>query len=209
MLNLFIENFILIFVAIDPVGLLPIFAPFTKGLTKSEVMQLTLRSGFTAFFVLLAFWCFGSTILYYMGISIDSFKIIGGLFLFVISYQMLFEQRQDQRQDTMDKAMRDKALSSLATFPIAIPLISGPGAIAITMLMQEKIDASLEQQIVGFSPIVTVLVMAAASLWLSSKVAKALPASVIGAIQRIFGLLLGALAIELVIDGIKTTFGLA
>ena len=141
MLNLFIENFILIFVAIDPVGLLPIFAPFTKGLTKSEVMQLTLRSGFTAFFVLLAFWCFGSTILYYMGISIDSFKIIGGLFLFVIAYQMLFEQRQDQRQDTMDKAMRDKALSSLATFPIAIPLISGPGAIAITMLMQEKIDA--------------------------------------------------------------------
>ena len=94
MLNLFIENFILIFVAIDPVGLLPIFAPFTKGLTKSEVMQLTLRSGFTAFFVLLAFWCFGSTILYYMGISIDSFKIIGGLFLIVIAYQMLFEQRQ-------------------------------------------------------------------------------------------------------------------
>ena len=121
MTNLFLENFVLIFVAIDPVGLLPIFAPFTKGLSKQEVKQLTLRSSFTAFFVLLAFWCFGSTILQFMGISIDSFKIIGGLFLIVIAYQMLFEQRQEQRQDTMDEAIRDQAVSSLATFPIAIP----------------------------------------------------------------------------------------
>ena len=208
MTNLFLENFVLIFVAIDPVGLLPIFAPFTKGLSKQEVKQLTLRSSFTAFFVLLAFWCFGSTILQFMGISIDSFKIIGGLFLIVIAYQMLFEQRQEQRQDTMDEAIRDQALSSLATFPIAIPLIAGPGAIAITMLMQEKSSMSIESSIVGFLPILLVLIMAAASLWMSSKVAKALPKSVIGAIQRVFGLLLGALAIEFVIDGIKATFSL-
>jgi len=207
-INLFLENFVLIFVAIDPIGLLPIFAPFTKGLTKQEVRQLTLRSGFTAFFVLLAFWCFGTTILHYMGISIDSFKIIGGLFLIVIAYQMLFENRQEQRQGTMDEAMRDQALSSLATFPIAIPLISGPGAIAITMLMAEKSSTSLEHSVIGFMPILLVLIMAAVSLWTSSKVAKALPKPVIGAIQRVFGLLLGALAIEFVIDGIKTTFGL-
>ena len=207
--TLFLENLILIFVAIDPIGLLPIFAPFTQGLSKTEVRRLTLQSGFTALCVLLAFWLCGSTVLHYMGISIDSFKIIGGLFLIVIAYQMLFEQRQEQRQDTMDKAMRDKALSSLATFPIAIPLIAGPGAIAITMLMQEKSNASVEHQIIGFLPILLILMMAATSLWLSSKVAKALPESVVGAIQRVFGLLLGALAIEFVIDGIKATFGLS
>jgi multiple antibiotic resistance protein len=207
--TLFLENLILIFVAIDPIGLLPIFAPFTQGLSKTEVRRLTLQSGFTALCVLLSFWLFGSTVLHYMGISIDSFKIIGGLFLIVIAYQMLFEQRQEQRQDTMDKAMRDKALSSLATFPIAIPLIAGPGAIAITMLMQEKSNASVEHQIIGFLPILLILMMAATSLWLSSKVAKALPESVVGAIQRVFGLLLGALAIEFVIDGIKATFGLS
>jgi len=100
-------------------------------------------------------------------------------------------------------------LSSLATFPIAIPLIAGPGAIAITMLMQEKSNASVEHQIIGFLPILLILMMAATSLWLSSKVAKALPESVVGAIQRVFGLLLGALAIEFVIDGIKATFGLS
>ena len=207
--TLFLENLILIFVAIDPIGLLPIFAPLPQGLSKTEVRRLTLQSGFTALCVLLAFWLFGSTVLHYMGISIDSFKIIGGLFLIVIAYQMLFEQRQEQRQDTMDKAMRDKALSSLATFPIAIPLIAGPGAIAITMLMQEKSNASVEHQIIGFLPILLILMMAATSLWLSSKVAKALPESVVGAIQRVFGLLLGALAIEFVIDGIKATFGLS
>jgi multiple antibiotic resistance protein len=208
MLTLFLENFVLIFVAIDPLGLLPIFATFTQGLSKKDITKLTIRSSVTAFVVLLTFWIFGSSLLGIMGISFESFRIIGGLFLLIIAYQMVFEQRQDKRQDTAKKAMTDEALSSLATFPLAIPFIAGPGSIAIVMLLSEKIDSDLQTQFIAFSPIFIVIALTALSLWLSAQLAKVLPMSALGVLQRTFGLLLGALAIEFVIEGIRNTFAL-
>ena len=154
MLNLFLENFVLIFVAIDPITILPIFATFTKGLNKKDLITLCLRSTLTAFGILLLFWLFGSALLQTMGININSFRIVGGMFLMVIAYQMVFEQRQKRREETVEEVMDDEELSSLATFPIAIPLIAGPGAITLVMLLSEKSGTSIENQIVGFSPII-------------------------------------------------------
>ena len=208
MLNLFVENFVIVFVAIDPIGLLPIFATFTQGLTKSDILKLTLRSSTTAFIVLLLFWVLGSAILDFMGINIQSFRIIGGLFLLIIAYQMVFEQRQEKRQDTVEKAMSDEALSSLATFPLAIPFIAGPGAITIVMLLSEKGNSSLQEQVIGFSPVAVIIALTALSLWLSSKLVNLLPLSAIGILQRTFGLLLGALSVEFVIQGIRQTFSI-
>jgi multiple antibiotic resistance protein len=208
MLNLFVENFVIVFVAIDPIGLLPIFATFTQGLTKSDILKLTLRSSTTAFIVLLLFWVLGSAILDFMGINIQSFRIIGGLFLLIIAYQMVFEQRQEKRQDTVEKAMSDEALTSLATFPLAIPFIAGPGAITIAMLLSEKGNSSLQEQVIGFSPVAVVIALTALSLWLSSKLVNLLPLSAIGILQRTFGLLLGALSVEFVIQGIRQTFSI-
>ena len=208
MLNLFVENFVIVFVAIDPIGLLPIFATFTQGLTKSDILKLTLRSSTTAFIVLLLFWVLGSVILDFMGINIQSFRIIGGLFLLIIAYQMVFEQRQEKRQDTVEKAMSDEALSSLATFPLAIPFIAGPGAITIVMLLSEKGNSSLQEQVIGFSPVAVIIALTALSLWLSSKLVNLLPLSAIGILQRTFGLLLGALSVEFVIQGIRQTFSI-
>ena len=208
MLNLFVENFVIVFVAIDPIGLLPIFATFTQGLTKSDILKLTLRSSTTAFIVLLLFWVLGSAILDFMGINIQSFRIIGGLFLLIIAYQMVFEQRQEKRQDTVEKAMSDEALTSLATFPLAIPFIAGPGAITIVMLLSEKGNSSLQEQVIGFSPVAVVIALTALSLWLSSKLVNLLPLSAIGILQRTFGLLLGALSVEFVIQGIRQAFSI-
>lgn len=208
MVNLFIENFVIIFVAIDPIGLLPIFANFTQGLSKSDILKLTLRSSITAFIVLLLFWVLGSAILDFMGIHIHSFRIIGGLFLLIIAYQMVFEQRQEKRQDTVEKAMSDEALTSLATFPLAIPFIAGPGAITIVMLLSEKGSSSLQEQVIGFSPVAIVIALTALSLWLSSKLVNLLPLSAIGILQRTFGLLLGALSVEFVIQGVRQAFSI-
>jgi len=208
MVNLFIENFVIIFVAIDPIGLLPIFANFTQGLSKSDILKLTLRSSITAFIVLLLFWVLGSAILDFMGIHIHSLRIIGGLFLLIIAYQMVFEQRQEKRQDTVEKAMSDEALTSLATFPLAIPFIAGPGAITIVMLLSEKGSSSLQEQVIGFSPVAVVIALTALSLWLSSKLVNLLPLSAIGILQRTFGLLLGALSVEFVIQGIRQAFSI-
>lgn len=208
MVNLFIENFVIIFVAIDPIGLLPIFANFTQGLSKRDILKLTLRSSITAFIVLLLFWVLGSAILDFMGIHIHSFRIIGGLFLLIIAYQMVFEQRQEKRQDTVEKAMSDEALTSLATFPLAIPFIAGPGAITIVILLSEKGSSSLQEQVIGFSPVAVVIALTALSLWLSSKLVNLLPLSAIGILQRTFGLLLGALSVEFVIQGIRQAFSI-
>jgi len=208
MLNLFLENFVLIFVAIDPISLLPIFASFTQGLNKKDLITLCLRSSLTAFGILLVFWLFGSALLQIMGININSFRIVGGMFVMVIAYQMVFDQRQKRREETVEEAMDDEELSSLATFPLAIPLIAGPGAITLAMLLSEKSGSSIEFQIIGFSPIVIVLVFTAISMWASGKIAKRLPVSVLGALQRTFGLLLGALAIEFVIEGLRQTFNI-
>ena len=208
MLNLFLENFVLIFVAIDPISLLPIFASLTQGLNKKDLITLCLRSSLTAFGILLIFWLFGSALLQMMGININSFRIVGGMFVMVIAYQMVFDQRQKRREETIEEAIDDEELSSLATFPLAIPLIAGPGAITLAMLLSEKSGTSIEYQIIGFSPIFIVLALTALSMWASGKIAKRLPISVLGALQRTFGLLLGALAIEFVIEGLRQTFNI-
>ena len=208
MLALFLENFVLIFVAIDPISLLPIFASFTQGLNKKDLKTLCFRSSLTAFIILLLFWLFGSRVLELMGVSINSLRIVGGMFLMIIAYQMVFEQRQQRRKDTAEKALDDEALSSLATFPLATPLIAGPGAITIVMLLSEKSGESINAHLIGFSPIFIIILLSALSLWLSGKMAKKLPSSVLSVIQRTFGLLLGALAIEFVIQGIKQTFSI-
>ena len=208
MLNLFLENFVLIFVAIDPITILPIFATFTQGLNRKDLITLCLRSTLTAFGILLVFWLFGSALLQLMGININSFRIVGGMFLMIIAYQMVFEQRQKRREETVEEAMDDEELSSLATFPLAIPLMAGPGAITLVMLLSEKSGNSIENQIIGFSPIIIVLFLNAISLWASGKIAKRLPTSISSALQRTFGLLLGALAIEFVIEGFRQTFNI-
>jgi multiple antibiotic resistance protein len=143
-----------------------------------------------------------------MGININSFRIVGGMFLMIIAYQMVFEQRQKRKEETVEEAMDDEELSSLATFPIAIPLMAGPGAITLVMLLSEKSGNSIENQIIGFSPIIIVLFLNAISLWASGKIAKRLPTSISSALQRTFGLLLGALAIEFVIEGFRQTFSI-
>ena len=144
-------------------------------MNKKDLITLCLMSTLTAFGILLLFWLFGSALLQTMGININSFRIVGGMFLMVIAYQMVFEQRQKRREETVEEVMDDEELSSLATFPIAIPLIAGPGAITLVMLLSEKSGTSIENQIVGFSPIIIVLILNAISLWASGKIAKRHP----------------------------------
>jgi len=205
MIKLFLENFVLLFIAIDPISLLPIFASFTQGLNRKDITTLCLRAGTTAFLILLTFWVFGRQILNLMGISIDSFKIAGGIFLIFIAYEMLFYKRQQRRKETAEKAMEDEALTSLATFPLAIPLIAGPGAIAIAMLLSEKSPQSIGFQLIGFSPVLIIILLTVISIWVSGRIAEKLPSSVLGVLQRVFGLLLGALAIEFIVQGLRQT----
>ena len=205
----FLNNFLLIFVAIDPFALIPIFAGITHGLKKNEIKRIYLRATIISFIILFFFSLLGQSLLNVMGININSFKIIGGLFLIFIAFEMVFEKRDERRQNLADSAIDEASAISLATFPLAIPLIAGPGSITITMLIAEKSGPELVSKMINFLPVMLSVILAGICMWLSSKLVEIVSISLLSVIQRVFGLLLGALAIEYVISGIKNIFGLS
>ena len=196
------------FVAIDPISLVPIFAGLTSGLSQNQVKSIYIRASIVSLIVLSIFWLFGNAILDAMNISMDSFRIIGGLFLIVIAFQMVFDQRQTRRQSTVDTAIDDETIQSIAIFPLSIPLIAGPGAMATSLLISKEAYISVLDGFISYLPILIAVLFATIAMWLSAKLSSKLGPTVITVVQKIFGLLLGALAIEFVIDGVISSFNL-
>ena len=203
-----LENTILLFVAVDPIALIPIFVSLTKGLKNQEIKKIYIQATFVSLIILSLFWLFGETVLNLMGISMSSFRIIGGLFLVAIAFQMVFEQRQDRRQNTAEVAMDDSSIQSIAIFPLSIPLIAGPGAMTAALLLAENRTYEPIDFILNFLPILVVVLMAGIAMWLSAQLSKRLGPTIITVVEKIFGILLGALAIEFVVAGIIESFNL-
>ena len=203
-----LENTILLFVAVDPIALIPIFASLTKGLKNQEIKKIYIQATFVSLIILSLFWLFGETVLNLMGISMSSFRIIGGLFLIAIAFQMVFEQRQDRRQNTAEVAMDDSSIQSVAIFPLSIPLIAGPGAMTAALLLAENRTYEPVDIILNFLPILVVVLIAGIAMWLSAQLSKRLGPTIITVVEKIFGILLGALAIEFVVAGIIESFNL-
>ena len=208
MFNSNLENTVLLFVAVDPIALVPIFASLTKGLSKETIRQIYTQASIIAFIIISLFWLFGSAILEIMGISMSSFKIIGGLFLIAIAFQMVFEQRNDRKQNTAENALEDDSIQSVAIFPLSIPLIAGPGALTAALLMAEDRIAEPMSFLINYLPIVIVIIFSFLAMWLSSQLSRKMGPTVITVIEKIFGILLGALAIEFVVAGINESFNL-
>jgi len=208
MFDQLLENTILLFVAVDPIALVPIFASLTQGLNKEDIRKIYIQATVVSFSVLSLFYLFGTAILDVMGISMSSFKIIGGLFLVAIAFQMVLEQRQTRRQNTAEVALDDESIQSLAIFPLAIPLIAGPGAMTTALLIAETNSNDLKEMVVNFAPILIIILLVAFAMWLSASLSKKVGPTIIIVIQKIFGILLGALAIEFVVAGIIESFKL-
>ncbi|MDC0873425.1 MarC family protein [Gammaproteobacteria bacterium] len=208
MFDTLIESILLLFIAVNPISLVPIFAGLTSGLTKQQVKTIYIRASIVSLIVLSIFWLFGNAILDTMNISMDSFRIIGGMFLVVIAFKMVFGQRQLERQNTADTAIDDETIKSIAIFPLSIPLIAGPGAMATSLLLSKESYLSIADAVVSYLPIFIVVLIAALAMWLSAKLSSRLGPTVVTVVEKIFGLLLGALAIEFVIEGIRNSFNL-
>ena len=179
MFDTFIESTILMFVAIDPISLVPIFAGLTSGLSQNQVKSIYIRASIVSLIVLSVFWLFGNLILDSMNISMDSFKIIGGLFLIVIAFQMVFDQRQSRRQNTVETAIDDETIKSIAIFPLSIPLIAGPGAMATSLLISKESYVSLAESFISYLPILITVLCALIAMWLSAKLSSKLGPTVI------------------------------
>ena len=208
MFDQILESTVLLFVAVDPIALIPIFASLTQGLSKQAIKTVYIQATMVSFCILTIFWLFGASVLSVMGISMSSFKIIGGLFLIAIAFQMVFDQRQQRRQNTADVALDDESINSLAIFPIATPLIAGPGAMTGVLLLAENRSSDLSEMAISFIPIIIIIALAALAMWFSANLAKRVSPTIVIVVQKIFGILLGALAIEFVVSGITESFNL-
>ncbi len=168
--------------------------------------QVALRAAVIATFVLVFFGLVGSQLLGFLGISIAAFRIAGGLLLFWIAFEMLFERRNDRKTSTAKSAIDIDHIRNVAAFPLAIPLMSGPGAITASILTAGSANGDVVR-IAGFIGVV-VLIMALS--WLTflvaERIAKLLGVTGNVVLTRLLGLILAALAVQFVIDGVKAAF---
>ncbi len=201
-----INAFTTLLVTVDPPGLAPLFLGLTQGMTRGERKQVAVRGSLIAFAILTVFALFGAGILGALGISMGAFRIAGGLMLFVISFEMIFEKRNERKEKTTDAAITKDHIHNLAVFPLAIPLIAGPGAISATVLIAGTMDGVAGKlQLIGVIAVCLALVFAA--LILAERLNRFLGVTGRALLTRLLGVLLAALSVQFVVDGVKSAFG--
>ena len=205
--ELFLSAFITLFVVIDPPGCAPIYAGLTKGASPAQARSMALRATWIASIILLIFALFGQELLNALHIELNSFRIAGGLMLFCIAFDMVFEKRTQRRESRAEKIAATPEIEDVSVFPMAMPMLAGPGAIAaIMLLMNEAKDWAEASQVLA--ALAAVLVITAASLVAAGPLIRLLGDKVEAVITRLLGVLLAALAAQYVIDGLKGSFGL-
>ncbi len=205
MIELFLSAFATFFVVIDPPGCAPIFASLTSGTPTAHRRTMAIRSVLVATGILLVFAIFGEDLLRTLGISLEAFRIAGGIMLFLIALEMVFEKRQERREIRAEDVKAQPEHDDISIFPMAIPMIAGPGSIASAMLMMARSDG-IQQSLTVLAALAIVLVLTMLALLLSGPLMKLLGYKVEAMITRILGVLLAALAAQFVIDGIKASF---
>lgn len=207
MTELFVSAFITLFVVIDPPGCAPIYAGLTKGASRQQARNMALRASFIASVILLIFALFGEDLLSALHIELNSFRIAGGLMLFFIAFDMVFEKRTQRREERAEKIAASPEIEDVSVFPMAMPMLAGPGAIAAIMLLMNEAEG-LEESLVVLGALGAVLVITAASLVAAGPLIRLLGDRVEAVITRLLGVLLAALAAQYVIDGLKGSFGI-
>ncbi len=205
--DLLINALTTILVTIDPPGLAPIFLSLTVGMTRSERFQVASRGSLIAFLILSAFALFGNGILGLLGISIGAFRIAGGLLLFWIAFEMIFEKRNERKEKTGETATTRDHIQNLAVFPLALPLIAGPGAISATILLSGSFSATIDR-IQLILVIAFCLAILFAALVIADRIDRFLGVTGRAILTRLLGVILAALAVQFVVDGIKSTMQL-
>ncbi|MXO91687.1 MarC family protein [Pontixanthobacter aquaemixtae] len=207
MMELFVSAFITLFVVIDPPGCAPIYAGLTKTASAAQARIMAIRACIIAAVILLIFALFGEQLLGALHIQLDSFRIAGGLMLFWIAFEMVFEKRTQRREERADKVNANPEVEDVSVFPMAMPMLAGPGAIAAIMLLQNEAEGT-EETLVVLGALGAVLLITMLALIAAGPLIRLLGDRVEAVITRLLGVLLAALAAQYVIDGLKGSFGI-
>lgn len=195
--------FVTLLVTLDPPGLAPIFLSVTNGMTKEQRRGVGVRACLIAFAILLFFGFGGELLLQALGVGLPAFRIAGGILLFYIAFEMIFERRTERKRETAQTAITLDHVRNVAAFPLAIPLMAGPGAITAVILLAGRAAGEPVLQI----SLVAVIAVGVASCFLAfllaERVARLLGVTGNIVLTRLLGVILAALAVQFAVDGIS------
>jgi len=205
MIELFGSALVTFLVIIDPPGCAPIFASLTRGTPPGHARAMAIKSSLIAWAILMFFALLGRPMLHALGISLASFRIAGGILLFYIAVDMVFERRTQRREDRAHSIEGTPEAEDISVFPMAIPMIAGPGSIASAMLWVSRAETPTHVAIV-LGAITVVMILTLLTLLASEPLMRLMGEKVEAMITRILGVILAALAAQFVIDGLKQSF---
>ncbi|MEJ6398150.1 MarC family protein [Yoonia sp. 208BN28-4] len=201
-----IAAFTTLFIIIDPPGLVPIFIALTQGMTPAQRRAIAVRATIVSAVLMIVFLFLGEAVLGFIGISMPAFRIAGGILLFLTALEMLFQKRQARRQDNAEEGVADHE-DDPSVFPLALPLIVGPGAITTIILLAGQAEGAAD--FIAITAVMfTVLLTVFLAFLSGTGIERALGKTGINIVTRLLGMLLAALAIQFILDGVSQSFGI-
>lgn len=192
-----------LFVTVDPIGLAPLFLALTGGMTRAQSRRLGITASVIAFFVLVAFAVAGEIVLKQLGIGLSAFRIAGGLLLLKIAFEMVFAQRTERKQAAAEVAITADHIRNLAAFPLAIPLMAGPGAITATLLLADQARGEAGALSLLIAMIAVVCIACILVYLASHEISRVIGSTGRVVMTRLLGVILSALAVQFVITGVQ------
>ena len=200
-LDFFLPSFTMLFVTMDPIGNMPIFMSLTESPRSGYRLLMAKRSVLIGFCVMLFFAFSGEAFLKLLGISIPAFRIAGGIMLFIVALQMIFIE--EQKEKAAEEATDNPYENDVSVFPLAVPLIAGPGSIASIILLMSERQGNWTQQIYVISSLIVVSLITYVLFRLSNYFARLFGQTINTVISKLLGIILGAMASQFIIDGVR------
>lgn len=207
MLESLIKFFIVFFVVVEPVSLVPLFAGLTEGASAAYKRRMAIRAVLVAGLIVLLFALTGAAFLKVMGISIDAFRIFGGLLLFLVALEMVFA-RESGTRTSVDEQAENRRRADISVFPLAFPFLAGPGALTTILLWFGPVSVAEKPLMFAalFGCALLVLLISLLMMLLAGRLMKIVGVTGANVANRLLGVVLGALAVQFVIDGIRAAF---
>ena len=203
---MFFDTLIILFVVVDPIGLAPIFVGLSYGGSASYRRRMAWRGTLIAAAILLTFVIFGAGLLQVLGIGLPAFQIAGGALLFLLAVDMVFARQSGIRSTTEREQREAENKGDISVFPLAFPLIAGPGALTTVLLMSSQRAAEPYALVTVFIVVMLVLAITLAILLASERIMQLIGETGANVVSRLLGVILAALAVQYVIDGVRTGF---
>jgi len=203
-LALFLSAFTTLFVIIDPPGCAPIFATLTQGTSKKHQREMAVKSVAVATVILIGFAYAGKFLFAKLGISLDALRIAGGIMLFIIGLNMVFEKRTEKREDRAEDLLEEVTdPEDISVFPMGIPMIAGPGTMASILLLKSR-AAESGSELTVIAALIAVLFITFISFLVAGPMMKLMGKTFTNVLTRVLGILLATLATQFIIDGIRS-----